>query len=541
MDKAIDGGYEGLMIKEQESVYEIGERSNKWLKMKPDHVDGMADTLDLVVVGGYYGTKFSSKSISKFLVALKLNNDFIPFVKVGTGYCKSKLEEIHKQLRGKWKSYDEKKDFPYWKPASTEKPDQVIMNPWESVVFEVKGSSVISSTKFPNGYTLRFPRFVRLRSDKGPMDCPTLKNILEIMESTNFSRSNSNTKKIRMEKSLKKEKKTLYADSSSTKNNLAYSSSQLTLLEGYNLSQVQVEDDLFQNLEFCVYFDEDVDGYNRYDIERAIVKHGGTVCRNARNLLTNFIVSTSSKHHRTKIWLDSNSDKCKTDIIYPSWIFDSIQKKERVLLTYKYLIFMSNCTEKYLAALMDEYEDLYSEPATRESLEASLERVLEAKNNSNMPNGLLNQGDIIAFKKELGVSELFDGLVVYFYQYEFFPGEKPMMCSLQLTELMFIGEGGTSVKNLRNNNQQQDNEELSIDYIVVDIACQDRYETFALGYGNIKVISHQWIHDCLKESALLGVEKYIVDVQKVCYSNNRKRLSMKQLTASPLKRIILMK
>lgn len=37
-----------------DSIYEPDARH--WLKMKKDYLQGMADSVDLVVLGGYYGT-----------------------------------------------------------------------------------------------------------------------------------------------------------------------------------------------------------------------------------------------------------------------------------------------------------------------------------------------------------------------------------------------------------------------------------------------------------------------------------------------------
>ncbi len=49
---------EGIMIKRAESPYKPNERaSNNWIKLKGEYIDSIGDTLDLIIIGGYFGER----------------------------------------------------------------------------------------------------------------------------------------------------------------------------------------------------------------------------------------------------------------------------------------------------------------------------------------------------------------------------------------------------------------------------------------------------------------------------------------------------
>ena len=54
-EQAIARNEEGVIVKQTDSFYVPKERSTSWLKLKGDYVEGIVDTLDVLVIGGYYG------------------------------------------------------------------------------------------------------------------------------------------------------------------------------------------------------------------------------------------------------------------------------------------------------------------------------------------------------------------------------------------------------------------------------------------------------------------------------------------------------
>jgi DNA ligase-4 len=138
---------EGIIIKNIESAYNPGERKHNWIKLKPDHVDGMGETVDLIIMGGYYGTKFNRKSVSHFLLGVSVHDKkkkddkpqvFYTCCKVGSGYTSSELLELQKQLEPHWIRYDKSRGklpefFAGWEPQAGELPD-VYIEPYKYVL-----------------------------------------------------------------------------------------------------------------------------------------------------------------------------------------------------------------------------------------------------------------------------------------------------------------------------------------------------------------------------------------------------------------------
>ena len=69
---AMDGQFEGIMVKDLTAAYDIGGRSPSWIKVKPDY-GGHTRDLDMIVVGAHFahsGSNYRSQGISRFTCAV---------------------------------------------------------------------------------------------------------------------------------------------------------------------------------------------------------------------------------------------------------------------------------------------------------------------------------------------------------------------------------------------------------------------------------------------------------------------------------------
>jgi len=182
-------GLEGLMVKDLKSVYEPGKRH--WLKIKKDYLNegAMADSADLVVLGGWFGTGQKGGLISIFLMGCRdtVTNKWCTVSKVHTGHDDATLEKLQEELAPKMRKI--KGDYnqvPAWMNVNRNMvPDFVVRDPKESPVWEITGAEFSKAdlhTAF--GISIRFPRVTRIREDKTYDTATNLQELKELYQAS---------------------------------------------------------------------------------------------------------------------------------------------------------------------------------------------------------------------------------------------------------------------------------------------------------------------------------------------------------------------
>lgn len=177
LNEAIAHSCEGLMIKTLEegsvgSSYEPSKRSYKWLKVKKDYLQGLADSFDLVPIGAFYGRGKRTGVYGAYLLACydDENEVYQTCCKIGTGFSDEALQN-HTQF---FKEHVIESAKPYYRFGDGIVPD-VWFDPAQ--VWEVQAADLSISPAYKaaeglvapsKGISLRFPRFIRIRDDKKP-------------------------------------------------------------------------------------------------------------------------------------------------------------------------------------------------------------------------------------------------------------------------------------------------------------------------------------------------------------------------------------
>jgi len=144
-EKALRDGHEGVMLKLPNSPYTPGARGRAWVKIKPE-----VETLDLAVIGAEWGEGRRAQHFGSYQLAVQDRGKLLSVGRVATGITDEQLAELHALF----------KDL-----VIAESGNSVTFEP--QIVFEVGYSEIQKSPNYASGYALRFPRFVRVRDDKG--------------------------------------------------------------------------------------------------------------------------------------------------------------------------------------------------------------------------------------------------------------------------------------------------------------------------------------------------------------------------------------
>jgi DNA ligase-1 len=178
-NEARSEGNEGIIAKsiEENSVYQAGNRGFLWIKLKGLEGGKLKDSVDVVIVGGHYGKGRRTGVYGTYVGAVydPVSGKFIAITRFFSGLTDELSESLTKDME---------------KHIVKKKPNNVICEDdpdvWfePEVVVEIIGDELTISEKFLTlGYSMRFPVFQKLRSDKGPEDITTVNEIDELYRS----------------------------------------------------------------------------------------------------------------------------------------------------------------------------------------------------------------------------------------------------------------------------------------------------------------------------------------------------------------------
>jgi DNA ligase-1 len=163
-------GHEGLVMKRMDAPYTPGRRGRAWYKLKRELA-----TLDCVVVAVERGHGRRIGVLSDYTFAVRDGDKLVVIGKAYSGLTDAEIAAMtswftQHQITGA------QAQVAYEQLAL--KRHEIMVEP--QIVVEIAFDVVQRSDLHNSGFSLRFPRIVRLRNDKLPVDADTLDRVREI-------------------------------------------------------------------------------------------------------------------------------------------------------------------------------------------------------------------------------------------------------------------------------------------------------------------------------------------------------------------------
>jgi DNA ligase-1 len=156
--EARERGNEGVMLKALHSIYQPGRRGLAWLKLKRELA-----TLDVVVTGAEYGHGRRVGVLSDYTFAVRDGDELKNIGKAYSGLTDAEIDELTAFF--KQHTLEDHGGFRTVEPL---------------LVLEVAFNNIMRSDRHNSGFALRFPRILRIRTDKPVSEIDTLEMAEEI-------------------------------------------------------------------------------------------------------------------------------------------------------------------------------------------------------------------------------------------------------------------------------------------------------------------------------------------------------------------------
>jgi DNA ligase-4 len=369
--KVVAVASEGLVLKNPRSMYRLNDRNDDWIKVKPEYMSEFGESLDCVVVGGYFGSGHRGGAHSSFLCGLLVNknaNEGDPeyekcysFFKVGGGFSREDYATIRGRTEGKWKDWDQRCPPPsielggHVENRQHERPDQWI-KPSESVVLECKAASMESSDRFRMAITLRFPRFKQLRTDKKWTDALSISEFMDLKDNAEREHDEKE-KEFRIEQSRRKKART--------------SKKPLVVVgnETVTTRYAGPETKLFDGLQFYIMTEQlHPEKKSKTELEAVVKANGGKIVQ--RDSTDKNLIIVADKR---LVKVSSLEKREAYNIVKPVWIHDCIRQAEMDVGAMPYMLpfepnrhifYLLEADQEKYEAHIDEYGDSYARDIT---------------------------------------------------------------------------------------------------------------------------------------------------------------------------------
>ncbi|XP_024012561.1 DNA ligase 4 isoform X2 [Eutrema salsugineum] len=497
--ETVENRDEGVVLKDLGSKWEPGDRSGKWMKLKPEYIRAGSD-LDVLIIGGYYGSGRRGGEVAQFLVALADRAEanvyprrFMSFCRVGTGLSDDELDTVVSKLKPYFKKNEHPKKAPpsFYQVTnhSKERPDVWIESPEKSIILSITSDiRTIRSEVFVAPYSLRFPRIDKVRYDKPWHECLDVQAFVELVNS-----SNGTTQKQKESENTQDNPKAIKSSRRGEKKNVSLVPSQFTQTD---VSDIKGKTSIFSNMIF--YFVNLPRSHSLDTFHKMVVENGGKFSMNLNNSVTHCIAAESSG-------IKYQASKRQRDVIHFSWFLDCCSRNNLLPLQPKYFLHLTDASRTKLQDEIDEFSDSYFWDLDLEGLKQVLSNAKQSEDSKS----------IEYYKKKLCPEKrwsCFFGCCIYFHPYsQTLSTEEEALLGIMAKRLALevLMSGGKVSNNLTHASHLVvlAIAEDSLDFTSVSKSFSEMEKRRLLKRG-LHVVSAHWLEDSLQREQKLCEDVY---------------------------------
>jgi DNA ligase-1 len=183
LENSINAGCEGLMLKTPSAPYRAGSRGSNWLKLKREYRNELGDSLDLIIIGAYFGRGRRTGLYGTLLLGTynPEQDNFPSICKVGTGFTDESLDQLYQILSNNVTLKKNSRIISEMEADVWLEPELVL----EIVASEITLSPIhktgLDLIRKNSGFALRFPKFTgKIRYEKAVEDASTVEEVLTL-------------------------------------------------------------------------------------------------------------------------------------------------------------------------------------------------------------------------------------------------------------------------------------------------------------------------------------------------------------------------
>lgn len=510
--KIVAEASEGLVLKSPRSMYRLNSRNDDWIKVKPEYMSEFGESLDCVVIGGYFGSGRRGGTLSSFLCGLRVSENYVKaganpekclsFFKVGGGFKAEDYAEIRHHTEGKWTDWDAARPPSQYvelgggEKLQHERPD-VWIRPKDSIVVSVKAAEITPSDQFALGWTVRFPRFRRLRLDRAwdsALDVDGFDQLRNKVDQELKERKEMNVEN-RKRKPTKRARRELVIAGADPG------------VAPASLDVRKPKTRVFEGMEFCVLSESLKPKKSKAQLEALIKENGGRISQRP-DTSSGMVILADKKVVKVASLLKGSMG---ADIVKPKWVFDCLAQckglglNEGYLLPFEesHLFTATDETRERAAKNSDQFGDSYARDVDVDELAEILR---------DMPKTEGGGG--------FDTDEFLDQLEEHGHPVQGTKGTTWRRCRVHIA----LGDGVSELRALRlehyirfgGGEVAEDLADKNTTHIVV-VATNDRAQRALAADVRSRVssrrqvpriVTSKWVEDCWRESTLVDEEPY---------------------------------